>query len=141
MVLEMMSTNLFACKINYHLFGSFKNNTYLYTNQLKHHNMPTGIRIPKPTGIKDVMTRMTIMTIPENALLDGVERLLAGRESFKDTDKTLNEKVYQGDVFEAILGEVEGLKGSPMYPSQKTLGQLEELAEFVDTDYVLITKA
>lgn len=103
--------------------------------------MPTGIRIPKPTGIKGVMTRMTIMTIPENALLDGVERLLAGRESFKDTDKTLNEVVYQGDVFEAILGEVLELKGSPMYPSQKVLGQLEELAEFVDTDYVLITKA
>jgi len=103
--------------------------------------MPTGIRIPKPTGIKGVMTRMTIMTIPQNALVWGIEKLLAGRESFKDTDKTLDEKIYQGDVFEDILGEVLELKGSPMYPSQKTLGQLEELAEFVDTDYVLITKA
>jgi hypothetical protein len=103
--------------------------------------MAINIRLPKPSGLKSVMTRMTIMTIPENALLDGVVKQLDGRESFKDTDRTLNEKVYQGDVFEAIASELDQMKDTIGYPSQKVIDQLEELAKLVDTDYVLITKA
>jgi hypothetical protein len=107
--------------------------------------MAINIRLPKPSGLKSVMTRMTIMTIPENALLDGVVKQLDGRESFKDTDKTLNEKIYQGDVFEAIASELEQnkkfLDACMLYPNEKVINQLEELAKLVDTDYVLITKA
>lgn len=91
-----------------------------------------------------VSTRMTILTIPENALLDGVVKKLKGRESFKDTIETLNEAIYQGDVFEAIACELqekkEFLSACMLYPPQKVIDQLEALAEFVDTDYVLITK-
>lgn len=99
----------------------------------------------KPSKIKTVMTRMSIMTIPENALLFGVEKLLKGRESFKDTDKTLNEVIYQGDIFETIACELEKdkvfLSACMMYPPQKVIDLLDELAMLVDTDYVLITKA
>ena len=100
---------------------------------------------PKTSGVKSVMTRMTIMTIPENALLHGVVKALKGRESFKDTDKTLNEVIYQGDKFETIASELEKdkvfLNACMMYPNQKVIDQLEELAMLVNTDYVLITKA
>ena len=98
------------------------------------------IKTPKPSGIKAVMTRMTIMIIPQNALIWGIEKLLEGRESFKDTDKTLDEKIYQGEIFETIACELEDMKDSIVYPPQKVIDQLEELAKLVDTDYVLITK-
>jgi hypothetical protein len=81
------------------------------------------------------------MTIPQNALLHGIEKLLDGRESFKDTDRTLDEKVYQGDIFETIASELDQMKDTVLYPPQKVIDQLEELAILVDTDYVLITKA
>ena len=107
--------------------------------------MGINIRLPKPSGVAKVMTRMTIMTIPENAILDGVMKQLKGREAFKDTDKSLNEVIYQGDVFEAIASELEQNKkfllACMLYPNEKVINQLEELAKLVDTDYVLITKA
>ena len=85
---------------------------------------------------------MSIMTIPENALLDGVVKLLEGREAFTDiTD--MNERIFQGDVFEEIGGEIsEMMKLNPknrMLPSQKVINQIDELAEMVDTDYFMIT--
>lgn len=91
--------------------------------------------------IESVSTPMTLLAIPENALLDGVVKLLKENTAFKDTDSELDEEIYHGDIFEQILSEkdlfVEKLEG---YPQQKVLDQLEALAEFVSQDYVLITK-
>lgn len=92
--------------------------------------------------LKSVATKMTIMTIPENALLHGVVKHLEGREAFNDADCSLDEKVYNGDVFEAIAGELAQFEDSDFCkPSQKVIDQLDALAELVSTDYVLITKA
>lgn len=102
--------------------------------------MGINIRLPKPSGIKEVMTLLSLMSIPSNALLHRIEQELDGREAFKDTNKSLDEKIYHGTVFNDIANEMDELKGSPMYPSQKVINQLEELAKLVDTDYVLITK-
>lgn len=92
------------------------------------------------SDIKSVLTKVTITQIPENALLDRVVRELKGREMFVDTDEDLGERIYSGDVFEAILGEFGELEDTPMYPQKKVMEQLEELAELIDTDYIQITK-
>ena len=91
--------------------------------------------------IKSVTTELTIASIPENAVLDGVVKLLDGREMFKDTDDSLDEKMYAGHVFEDIACEQEEIEdGHFMKAPQKVLDQLDALAEFVSHDYVLITK-
>jgi len=91
--------------------------------------------------IKSVTTELTIASIPENALLDGVVKLLEGREMFKDTDDSLDEKMYAGHVFEDIANEQAQLEDVPMFKQPKeVLDQLDALAEFVSHDYVLITK-
>jgi hypothetical protein len=91
--------------------------------------------------IKSVTTELTIASIPENALLDGVVKLLDGREMFKDTDDSLDEKMYAGHVFEDIATEQAQYEDGHMFKApQKVLDQLDALAEFVSHDYVLITK-
>ena len=90
----------------------------------------------KGKGLKSIMTKLSLVSIPENALLDGVVKLLDGREMFRDTDDELDEKIYAGHVFEDILGEENGLRTV----THKTYEQLEELSKLVSQDYVLITK-
>ena len=95
----------------------------------------------KSTGIQSVMTKLSVVSIPENALLHGVVKLLEGREAFKDSDDTLDEKMYAGDIFEDIASELAQHPDGHMFkPQQKVLDQLDELAELVSEDYVLITK-
>lgn len=97
---------------------------------------------PVANCIADVMTRMTIMTLPENALLDGVVKEMKSREAFKDATE-MDEVIYQGDIFEEILGEEYEYKNihGKFGISEKVIKQLEELAQLVDTDYVLVTKS
>jgi len=91
--------------------------------------------------IKSVTTKRTVVSIPENALLHGVVKLLEGREAFRDTDDELDENMYAGHVFEDIAGEQAQLEDGHMFKaSQKVLDQLDALAELVSQDYVLITK-
>lgn len=91
------------------------------------------------SNIKSVMQKVSIIQIPENALLDGVVRQLQGRESFVDTDQELGERIYTGDVFEAIAGELAEMKDSPLYPSKKVVDQIDELAGMIDAEYIQIT--
>ena len=91
------------------------------------------------SDIKTVLHKVSMTQIPENALLDRVVKELGGRECFIDTDEDLGERIYTGDVFEAILGEFGEMEDTPMYPSKKVMEQLVELAELVDTEYVQIT--
>lgn len=93
------------------------------------------------TGIKNVMNKVSMVQIPENSLLHGVVKVLDGRESFRDTDNELDEKIYTGDIFEAILGEQAQMVDCLLkIKDEKVLAQLEELAKLVKTEYVQITK-
>lgn len=95
----------------------------------------------KKYTLKDVLNPMKMVQIPENALIHGVVKALEGRESFKDADLDLNERMYTGDVFEAILGENAQMpKGHFMRLSKKTEEQLEELALLCGKyEYVQVT--
>jgi hypothetical protein len=93
---------------------------------------------PKPKNLKDVLHKVSMTQIPENALLDRVVKELEGRECFKDTDEDLGERIYNGDVFSQILGEFGEIEGTPMYPQKKVMEQLNELNELIDTDYIQI---
>lgn len=79
-----------------------------------------------------------MIQIPERALLDGVIKQLQGRETFIDTDQDLGERIYSGDVFEAIANELSKMKNSPLYPNKKVVAQINELAKLIDSEYVQI---
>jgi hypothetical protein len=87
---------------------------------------------------KIVLGTLSLMTIAEKSLNARVIRDLEGREAFKDADTDHNERIYHGDVFEAIINEFADMEGTPMYPEAEVMEQLAELAERVDADYVLI---
>lgn len=86
-----------------------------------------------------VITKLSIIQIPENAILDRIVRELRGREMFVDTDEDLGERIYSGDVFETILNEFGEMEDTPMYPPKKVMEQLVELRDLIDTEYVQIT--
>ena len=94
----------------------------------------------KGKGLKSVMTKLSMITIPENALLDGVVKLLDGRATFSDTDTDVDEHIYQGHIFEDILGELSYKDETLKSYDKKVIAQLEELSKIVSQDYVLITK-
>lgn len=90
--------------------------------------------------LSKVLKNLSITQIPENALLDWVVRQLEVRASFVDTNLALGEKIYHGTIFQDILIEYYELKGSPLYPKEKYIKHLQELAQIIDTDYVMISK-
>ena len=96
----------------------------------------------KKGNSKFVFDEVKMVQIPENTLIHGVVKALEGRESFKDADLDLDERIYTGDVFEAILSENAQLtESSVMKLKKKTETQLEELAEICGMyEYVQITK-
>ena len=84
---------------------------------------------------------VSMTQIPESYLTKETLKALNGREAFSDTDQDLDEKIYSGDVFEAIFCEEMENGGSPFrIRDEATLLQLEELAREVTTEYVQITK-
>ena len=90
------------------------------------------------TKLSAVLNKVSMTQIPENALLHGVVKELEGRECFKDTDEDLGERIYTGDVFQAIASEIEQMGESVMRPTDKVIAQIDELAELIDTEYVQI---
>ena len=84
------------------------------------------------------------MTMPENVLLDDVVKLLKGREAFKDVTD-MSERIFQGDIFAEISGEIAEVEKSELKGKlyelvpKKVINQINELAQLVDTDYVMIT--
>jgi hypothetical protein len=84
---------------------------------------------------------VSMTQIPESYLTKETLKALNGREAFSDTDQDLDEKIYTGDIFEAIFCEEMENGGSPFrIRDEATLLQLEELAREVTTEYVQITK-
>jgi len=89
--------------------------------------------------MKTVISKLSMVSIPEMALIHGVVKLLDGREAFKDADSSNQERIYYGDVFEAILNEIGESGHTVICPPQKVIDQLEELSKLVSSDYVMIT--
>lgn len=90
--------------------------------------------------IAKAFTRVDMIQIGENALLHGVVKALEGRETFIDTDDTMGERIYTGDVFAAILGEDSQAKkgGHKGITDAKVLEQLNDLNDNVDSAYIQI---
>lgn len=79
--------------------------------------------------------------IPESYLTKELLKALRGRELFCDTDAELDEKIYSGDVFEAIFEEEGENGGSPFrIKDEATLAQIEKLSIEIKTEYIQITK-
>jgi len=87
--------------------------------------------------LSKVLTPVSMIQIPRNALLYDVERLLEGREMFVDADLTIDEKIYSGCVFQNILSEQDEDNVLPL--SKKAIQQLDELAQMCNSDYIQIT--
>lgn len=81
--------------------------------------------------LSTVLAPLSMTAIPENALLDGVVRLLKGREAFKDATD-MKEKIYHGSIFSEI---------HELVIDKKVNKQLMELAGLINTDYVMVTQS
>jgi hypothetical protein len=90
--------------------------------------------------LSGVFNKVSMIQIPENALLHDVVKELSGREMFVDTDEDLGERIYSGDVFLAILEETLQREDTGFSPvPQKVIDQLNFLSQVCDADYIQIT--
>jgi len=87
---------------------------------------------------KESFDVISVTDIPRVSLLKGTLKQLDGREMMIDTDEDIQEKIYSGDVFEAIAGELSEMEGSPLLPTQDVIDQIENLAEVIETELVRI---
>ena len=87
---------------------------------------------------KESFDVVSVTDIPKQCLLPGVLKELRGREMMTDTEFDQDERLYSGDVFEALAGELAEMEGSPLYPSQEVVDQIDNLAEIIETELVRI---
>lgn len=88
---------------------------------------------------KDSFDIVSVTDIPRVLLLKGTLKQLAGREMMIDTEFDQDEKLYSGDVFEAIASELAEMdKDYILYPSQDVVDQIDNLAEIIETELVRI---
>ena len=87
---------------------------------------------------KESFEVISVTDIPINSLLPGVLKQLQGREMMIDTDCILDEKLYSGDVFEAIAGDLAEMEDSPLLPPKEVVEQIDNLAEIIETELVRI---
>ena len=59
---------------------------------------------------KHVTTKLKMLQINSNAIIQPVMELMKGQEAFCDTFDTLDEKIYQGSIFDEILKELKDLR-------------------------------
>lgn len=92
------------------------------------------------SNLKSVITKVSMIQIPEDAILHRIVEDLKGREAFVDVDDSQNEKIYYGDVFEVIGSEYGEFKKkqSSLCPQEKVFNQIDELAKLSDSEYVQI---
>lgn len=90
--------------------------------------------------LSGVFNKVSMIQIPENALLHEVVEELSGREMFNDTDEDLGERIYSGDVFSQILEEILQREDTGFSPvPQKVIDQLNFLSQVCDAEYIQIT--
>ena len=87
---------------------------------------------------KESFSVISVTEIPKYSLLNGVIKLLEGREMYVDVDDDIQEKVYSGDVFEAIASELAEMENSPLLPAPIVVEQINNLAEIITTELVRI---
>jgi len=88
---------------------------------------------------KESFDVVSVTDIPKQCLLPGVLKELDGREMMTDTEFDLDEKLYSGDVFEAMANELAEMdKDYILYPSQDVVDQINNLAEILETELVRI---
>jgi hypothetical protein len=88
---------------------------------------------------KESFDVVSVTDIPRQCLLPGVLKELDGREMMTDTEFDLDEKLYSGDVFEAMASELAEMdKDYILYPSQDVVDQINNLAEILETELVRI---
>jgi hypothetical protein len=88
---------------------------------------------------KESFDVVSVTDIPKQCLLPGVLKELDGREMMTDTEFDLDEKLYSGDVFEAMASELAEMdKDYILYPSQDVVDQINNLAEILETELVRI---
>jgi hypothetical protein len=88
---------------------------------------------------KESFDVVSVTDIPKQCLLPGVLKELRGREMMTDTEIDLDEKLYSGDVFEAMASEFAEMdKDYILYPSQDVVDQINNLAEILETELVRI---
>ena len=80
----------------------------------------------KKSFLRNSMEKLSIMDIPKSVLSEALINELDGRETFMDTDKSTDERIYSGDVFEAIGLEISDIRkgkyGVTMMNDYKKLG-------------------
>jgi len=88
---------------------------------------------------KESFDVVSVTDIPKQCLLLGVLKELNGREMMTDTEFDQDEKLYSGDVFEAMASELAEMdKDYILYPSQDVVDQINNLAEILETELVRI---
>jgi hypothetical protein len=88
---------------------------------------------------KESFDVVSVTDIPKSSLLPGVLKELNGREMMTDTEFDQDEKLYSGDVFEAMASELAEMdKDYILYPSQDVVDQINNLAEILETELVRI---
>ena len=92
---------------------------------------------------KNVIRKLKVLQIWENAIADGVLSEISGREVFTDPELEIQDKFYSGEIFEAILNEQSQLEDttSPLKMNAKFIPHLEDLNALARKyDYILVTK-
>ena len=89
---------------------------------------------------KESFSVISVTEIPKDSLLKGVIKLLEGREMYVDADDSIQEKIYSGDIFETIAGELEEMGGSFLLTSFEVVQQIDNLAEIITTELVRINE-
>lgn len=74
----------------------------------------------------EVAEKMKMLQISNNAIQEGIIKLMHGKEEFKDTNASIDDLIYSGGVFQEILHESRDENMKPQL-SEKILGQLTEL--------------
>jgi hypothetical protein len=90
--------------------------------------------------LSGVFNKVSMIQIPENALLHDIVKLISGCEMFNDNIKNLGERIYSGDIFKSFLEEVLQREDTGFSPvPQKVIDQLNFLSQVCDADYIQIT--
>lgn len=89
---------------------------------------------------KESFSVISVTEIPKDSLHKGVIKLLEGREMYIDADDSIQEKIYSGDIFEAIAGELAEMEDSPLLPASEVIEQIDNLAEIITTELVRINE-
>jgi hypothetical protein len=90
--------------------------------------------------LTEKVKRMGLIRISKNDLQPRILSELEGREAYTDIDNPTENRIFEGDVFDAILGELGELEDTPMAATAAAMEQLVELSELSCEDFVLISE-